>query len=104
MKENSRLFQTVPQTSRAPLRDSQKVCDDAKTILLPAGDSKTVSDSLPDRRTNCRKFQDSQRLCQGRLGTCCQDRLGTSRRLPDGAKRLPDRRFTCKRLTPKSLR
>ncbi|KAH3806827.1 hypothetical protein DPMN_135155 [Dreissena polymorpha] len=43
LRENPRLCQTVSQTSGAPAREYQTVCDGANTVLVPAGDRR-----LPD--------------------------------------------------------
>ncbi|KAH3700231.1 hypothetical protein DPMN_075203 [Dreissena polymorpha] len=59
LQENPRLCQKVSQTSVAPARDSRTVGDDAKIVLVPAGDSQTVPDSLPDRQGTGRRLTDS---------------------------------------------
>ncbi|KAH3784803.1 hypothetical protein DPMN_162874 [Dreissena polymorpha] len=59
LKENSRLWQTVSQTSGAPARYSQTVGDDAKTVLVPKGDSQTVPDGLPERQDTVIRLPDS---------------------------------------------
>ncbi|KAH3893513.1 hypothetical protein DPMN_017660 [Dreissena polymorpha] len=59
LQKNHRLCQTVYQTSGASARDSQTVGDDAKTVLVPEGDSKTVPDSHPDRRGTGSRLPDS---------------------------------------------
>ncbi|KAH3840443.1 hypothetical protein DPMN_113892 [Dreissena polymorpha] len=57
--------------------------------------SATLPLNLPDRRGTRRRLLDSLRRCQDRLGSC--------RRLPDGAKSLQDRQGTFRRI-PDSLR
>ncbi|KAH3784792.1 hypothetical protein DPMN_162863 [Dreissena polymorpha] len=59
LQENPRLWQTVSQTSGAPARYSQTVGDDAKTVLVPEGDSQTVPDGLSDRRGTIMRLPDS---------------------------------------------
>ncbi|KAH3835930.1 hypothetical protein DPMN_109299 [Dreissena polymorpha] len=103
MQETHRQSATVPRPfwrlpdgarslldRRAPTDDSQTVCDGAKTVSIPAGDSQTVPDSYPDRLGTCRRLTDSRRRCEDPLGTC--------RRLEEVAISLPDRRGTCMRL------
>ncbi|KAH3856930.1 hypothetical protein DPMN_099525 [Dreissena polymorpha] len=68
LQENSRLCQTVSQTSGTPARDSQTVYDGAKTVWAPAGESQTVPDSLPDLRGTCKRLFDSRRRCLGTAG------------------------------------
>ncbi|KAH3823781.1 hypothetical protein DPMN_125603 [Dreissena polymorpha] len=72
LQENPRLCQTVSRTSGSPTRYSKTVGDDANTVLVPEGDSRTV----PDGARRCQTVS--------QIGARQYNRpSGTSRRLPD---------------------
>ncbi|KAH3810850.1 hypothetical protein DPMN_139248 [Dreissena polymorpha] len=67
-----RRCKTVSKTCKALEGDSQTVCDDAKTVWVPAGNSQTVCDGArqsPRPAGTYRRLPNSLRRCQDRLDT-----------------------------------
>ncbi|KAH3737240.1 hypothetical protein DPMN_043822 [Dreissena polymorpha] len=65
----------------------QTFCYGTKTVREPAGDSQTVSDSLPNPRGTCKRLKDSLRRCKDRLGSRrFQNSLRRSERLSGTVK------------------
>ncbi|KAH3691308.1 hypothetical protein DPMN_192359 [Dreissena polymorpha] len=108
LQETPRWCKQFSQTIRAPARDVQTVCNDAKNVWAPAGDSQTVAQTGG-------AFAGTQRQCPPlprpsgqlqetpKLSALCKVRLGTCIRLPDSLRRCRYRPGTCMRF-PNSIR
>ncbi|KAH3840437.1 hypothetical protein DPMN_113886 [Dreissena polymorpha] len=64
LQKNHILCQTVSQTSGASARDSQTVGDDAKTVLVPEGDSQTLPQTVNGVEKTSGRRQETRTWCQ----------------------------------------
>ncbi|KAH3866161.1 hypothetical protein DPMN_029217 [Dreissena polymorpha] len=105
LQETPRRCKKFSKIVGATARDSQKDGDDAKTVLVPAGDSQTMPDGLRNRQETLRQSATMPKLSGHQPDTHrqsprpvrhlqglqyslrrCRDRLGSCRRLPDSLR------------------